>query len=73
MSDCPCRFCTVDDGRNPDCHGYCKRYKTWKIKHDTQVAEERKQRQARWTPRTGQWYRQPDGHWRNKKVVKERK
>lgn len=73
MSDCPCRYCTTETGRSDICHGICKRYKTWKKKHDEQVARERQQRQALWTPRTGQWYKQPDGHWRNKKSVKRRK
>lgn len=73
MEENPCRYCTPETGRSWDCHGRCTRYSRWKKKHDEQIAQERQQRQSHWTPRTGNWYRQPDGHWRNKKSVKRRK
>lgn len=73
MEECPCRYCTVDDGRDPECHGRCSRYKTWKANHDKKVREDRIKRQAQWSNRTGKWYKTPEGHWRNNKLTRGRK
>lgn len=48
--DSPCRNCTEETGRSadPNCHGYCERYKVFKqaVKRQNQLIREAKEKDA---------------------------
>jgi len=38
---CPCKGCTIENGRSPTCHCTCEKYKTFRIELD-QIFEKRR-------------------------------